>query len=84
MSDIHSIVSKLIDEQTRQINILLEKAVREHAVPKITGEITKGKIRWRGIRMIRQQEKLWIEQRGIIISPVITIAYKYSDETTRN
>lgn len=42
----------------------LDKTLREHAVPPIKGEITKGKIRWRGIKACQQGNALWLEQRG--------------------
>ncbi len=50
-------------------------ALREMAVPPIKGEITKEKIKWRGIKIVQKQEvigfKRWLEQRGKRISPVI-------------
>lgn len=56
---------------------ILETALRTMAEPPIKGEITKGKIRWRGIRLCTQNDGLksytWLEQRGRLISPTITI-----------
>jgi hypothetical protein len=51
-------------------------ALRVMAEPPIKGEITKGKIQWRGIRMIVQHNDgfkytKWLEQRGKQISPKI-------------
>lgn len=45
------------------------------AEPPIKGEITKGKVRWRGIRIVHQNDGFkytkWLEQRGKQISPKI-------------
>jgi hypothetical protein len=70
------VISLFLVEQMKKENEIFEKALRENAEPKVTGEITKGKIRWRGIRIIQQNEFLksvkWLEQRGKQISPKIT------------
>jgi hypothetical protein len=59
-------------------NFVFEKAIRENAVPKIKGDITVGKLRWRGIRIVQRNEFMktykWVEQRGYIISPKISTA----------
>ena len=52
---------------------LIEKETREKSTPKIKGEITKGKLIWRGLRMIQQPKEsgsiiVWVEQRGIRIT----------------
>lgn len=69
------ILAKLIYEQMKKEDEIFENAVRENAVPKITGNITKGKLRYRGIRMIinnhNGKTEKWIEQSGKIISPKI-------------
>lgn len=50
-------------------------ALRTMAEPPIKGEITKGKVRWRGIRIVHQNDGFkytkWLEQRGKQISPKI-------------
>jgi serine protease inhibitor len=70
------VISRFFVEQMKKENEIFEKALRENAEPKITGEITKGKIRWRGIRIAQQNDFLksvkWLEQRGKQISPKIT------------
>lgn len=70
------VISRFFVEQMKKENEIFEKALRENAQPKVTGEITKGKIRWRGIRIVQQDEFLksvkWLEQRGKQISPKIT------------
>ncbi len=64
----------LVDVQNRDEKIF-ETALRTVAQPPIKGEITKGKIQWRGIRLCTQMDGLtsykWIEQRGKQISPKI-------------
>ena len=37
-------------------NEFIERTVREHAVPKLKGEITKGKLKWRGLRLVYQNQ----------------------------
>jgi len=68
---------EFIKNSVRQENIIFENALRENAVPKIEGDITKGKIKWRGIKIVQQNELLkttrWLEQRGKQISPKIII-----------
>jgi curli biogenesis system outer membrane secretion channel CsgG len=70
------VISRFFVEQIKKENEIFEKALRENAEPKVTGEITKGKIRWRGIRIVQQNDFLksvkWLEQRGKQISPKIT------------
>lgn len=70
------VISRFFVEQMKKEEKIFEKALRENAKPKITGEITKGKIRWRGIRIVQQNDFLksvkWLEQRGKQISPKIT------------
>ena len=50
-------------------------ALRVMAEPPIKGEITKGKIQWRGIRIVQHNDGFkytkWLEQRGKQISPKI-------------
>lgn len=71
------VISRFFVEQMKKEEEIFEKALRENAEPKITGEITKGKIRWRGIRIAQQNDFLksvkWLEQRGKQISPKIMI-----------
>jgi len=73
----------LIDNITReqvsfQEDIIL-KSLMLYAEPPIKGKITKGKIRWRGIKLIQQVTpkgyRTWLEQRGKRISPTIIMEY---------
>ncbi|MCK5644205.1 MAG: hypothetical protein KAJ19_25625 [Gammaproteobacteria bacterium] len=68
-----SVTQRLMKQMVAEHDKILEASLRIYAEPPIKGEITKGKIRWRGIRLIRQQVGLdsysWLEQRGKQISP---------------
>ena len=70
-----ALMKNLADNLMKE-NEIFEKSLRENAEPKVKGEITKGKIKWRGIRIIQQNKFLksakWLEQRGKQISPKIT------------
>jgi hypothetical protein len=74
---------RLFDEVRRQEEELFTTALRTMAEPPIKGEITKGKLTWRGIRLIRQQVGLdsysWLEQRGKQISHKFHIEAKLPD-----
>jgi len=78
--NIANVTQRLFDEVRRLEEELFTTALRTMAEPPIKGEITKGKLRWRGIRLIRQQVGLdcysWLEQRGKQISPKFHIESK--------
>ena len=81
--NIGAVISRFIKEQSERQNAILEKAVRENAIPPIKGEMTKGKVRWRGLRMMHRGTgadgftETWIEQRGKRITPIIRNEYSY-------
>lgn len=81
--NIADVTNRFIKEQIERQNAILETAVRENAVPPIKGKLTKGKVRWRGLRMIQKGgvadrfTEVWIEQRGKRITPVIRNEYSY-------
>ena len=81
--NIASVTQRFIAEMQKQEEELFTTALRTMAEPPIKGEITKGKITWRGIRLIRQQVGFdsysWIEQRGKQISPKFHIEAKLPD-----
>ena len=81
--NIASVTQRLISEMQKQEEELFTTALRTMAEPPIKGEITKGKITWRGIRLIRQQVGFdsysWLEQRGKQISPKFHIEAKLPD-----
>ena len=81
--NIASVTQRLISEMQKQEEELFTTALRTMAEPPIKGEITKGKITWRGIRLIRKQVGFdsysWLEQRGKQISPKFHIEAKLPD-----
>jgi len=81
--NIASLTQRFIAEIQKQEETLFTNALRTMAEPPIKGEITKGKITWRGIRLIRQNIGLdaysWLEQRGKQISPKFHIEGKLPD-----
>ena len=70
-----SVVKSIINQEEEIFTI----ALRTMTEPPIKGEITKGKLKWRGIRLIRQHIGLdsysWLEQRGKQISPKFHISH---------
>ena len=81
--NIANVTQCFFDEVHRQEEELFITSLRTMAEPPIKGEITKGKLTWRGIRLIRQQVGFgsysWLEQRGKQISPKIHMEAKLPD-----
>lgn len=73
--NITAVESRFIQEQKKKEEEIFITALRTMAEPPIKGEITKGKVRWRGIRIVQQNDSFkytkWLEQRGKQISPKI-------------
>ena len=73
--NISDVISRFISEQQKKEEEIFTYALRTMAEPPIKGEITKGKVRWRGIRIVQQNDGFkytkWLEQRGKQISPKI-------------
>jgi hypothetical protein len=70
----------IFDKQiSREQSEIFEDVLRNSALPPIKGEITKGKIKWRGIKLMTYYTSngfvKWVEQRGVIISPKITLYF---------
>ena len=72
-------MKEIIEQQLKEVQKIqrdiYEKALRNNATPPITGEITSGKIKWRGIRKVTRKNidsfEEWLEQRGVRISEKI-------------
>lgn len=81
--NIANVTQRLFDKVCRQEEELFTTSLLTRAEPPIKGEITKGKLTWRGIRLIRQQVGFdfysWLEQRGKQISPKFHIEVKFLD-----
>jgi hypothetical protein len=73
--NVYAVISRFIQEQQKREEEIFTTALRTMAEPPINGEITKGKVRWRGIRIVQQNDGFkytkWLEQRGKQISPKI-------------
>jgi len=73
--NIDDIISRFISEQQKKEEEIFTTAMRIMAEPPIKGEITKGKVRWRGIKIVQYNDGFtytkWLEQRGKQISPKI-------------
>lgn len=70
-----AVISRFIQEQQKKEEEIFTTALRTMVEPPIKGEITKGKVRWRGIRVVQQNDGFkytkWLEQRGKQVSPKI-------------
>lgn len=72
LADQHQgLIDKVINDYRVWLDSQLEFYAREFSEPKIKGEITKGKVRWRGLRVCWCGEtgETWLQQRGKDISP---------------
>lgn len=73
--NIGAVISRFIHEQQKKEEEIFTMALRTMAEPPIKGEITRGKVKWRGIRIVQQNDGFkytkWLEQRGKQISPKI-------------
>lgn len=73
--NIADFISRFISEQQKKEEEIFTTALRIMAEPPIKGDITKGKVRWRGIRIVQYNDGFkytkWLEQRGRQISPKI-------------
>ena len=73
--NIADVISRFISEQQKKEEEIFTSALRIMAEPPIKCEITKGKVRWRGIRIVQYNDGFtytkWLEQRGKQISPKI-------------
>ena len=73
--NITDVISRFISEQQKKEEEIFTSALKIMAEPPIKGEITKGKVKWRGIRIVQYNDDFkytkWLEQRGKQISPKI-------------
>ena len=53
----------------------IQKDLKDKCIPQIKGNITKGKVRWRGLRLINSADGRYISQRGNRISPIFSIEH---------
>ena len=72
------IISEQLQKYHKQREEVFEFSLRNTCKPPIKGEITKGKIKWRGIVHYTQYNNNfisteWLSQRGIQISPKLSL-----------
>jgi hypothetical protein len=71
-------INNFIENELKKEDDFFRTHLIQNALPKIKGDLTQGKLKWRGIKMIVRQEGLnsikWIEQRGVKISPEYKIS----------
>lgn len=81
------LLTNKVHELDKRVNEYIETLLKAYlllASPPLKGEITKNKIKWRGIKLIRQGDSflgglhysLWLEQRGFLIGKIIRVDYK--------
>jgi len=75
--------NECFSEILKKVHIHFDEILRTEVVPPIKGEITKGKTRWRGIRMNQYKDniypytvKYWMTQRGEKIGKEFIIGIK--------
>lgn len=72
------IAENIIIQDNRQIEMLFIKSF-ENIIPPLKGEITKGKLKWRGISLgVKNGSEYWVIQRGKQISPTLKIIRKFN------
>lgn len=68
---VKQLTKKIAEREDEYIKYILYT----YAQPLIKGNLTKGKLKWRGIKMIIQQTNFgyekWIEQRGVMLGDKI-------------
>lgn len=66
------------DHISEKVEKHIEQILRTKANPPIRGKITKGKVKWRGIKFYQGREGLkihrWVEQRGKQIGKTFTFS----------
>lgn len=97
LENTESKLSEMLAEQFHQEVVLsrekwMEDILRNCATPPVKGEITAGKLKWRGIRLCVKTEGIfpfrdnveWIEQRGKAIGHPFSIKLGFNIEKERD
>lgn len=67
-----------------EIDLMIEDTLRNNVSPPIKGEITKGKIKWRGLKLVQHNDypriEIWVEQRGKKVSRPLIVEFKVTGE----
>ena len=70
-----------LKKRDQTIDYVLKNIVRHNAIPEIKGEVTLGKMKWRGIKMYIDTEfNIYFKQRDKIISPKIRHDGTFADD----
>lgn len=64
ITDLNKFLVEKITIIHRDIQEKIKPQIYDNATPKIKGEITRGKLRWRGIKKVIDPFDEWYEQRG--------------------
>lgn len=67
--DMQKHINNFLESVAKQKERMIKDCLTTNAVPPIKGEITAGKVKWRGIKFYEQGNYMWIAQRGKRISP---------------
>lgn len=80
LKELDYLQNQIVEQQIIQIEKFVENILRNHVHPVIKGEITKGKIRWRGITILNDinAQKVYVNQRGIDIPIVLDYSLEKS------
>lgn len=75
LPDANKLVEIIISDAMAKREKAIEEIIRQYAEPKIKGEITPGKLRWRGIALASKtgSSDLWVIQRGKQIGPLVRL-----------
>jgi len=79
----------IIEEIQRKENEILDNFIKERLIfaePKIKGEITKNKLKWRGIKLYQQKTNnplnniYWLQQRDKRLGNYINLIFKSKND----
>ena len=62
-----------INSLEQAITEWIQKELNDKCVPPIKGKITKGKIKWRGLKIVCTVDGKYISQRNNRISPIFSL-----------
>lgn len=71
MQELMKSAAMKLDAKNKAIEFMIENYVCKNAIPEIKGKITKGKIKWRGIKMFVGFDYTVFKQRDKVISPYL-------------
>ena len=75
---VHDIMTDILLGYQRWEDEQMEKHLRLNVYPPIEGELTKGKLKWRGVVLCQSNDsgikiERWLEQRGVAITPKFSL-----------